>query len=172
MPARPPYLLGVPLTDVMAFTARGGTCWTVYIEGIPSPAPRRWRSQTLLPARRLRFDSDSESRAITPVPAGAPFLSEARLQELLDRAAPVDDLSAAVGPDLQGRSLHSAARAARLATAVLAAGVLAEGGRRRRRAAERQRGLRSRTEELVAGAADRLVVWVAGFLKGRPRARF
>ncbi|MGH7516526.1 MAG: hypothetical protein ACREOC_03515 [Gemmatimonadales bacterium] len=174
MPSRPPYPLGLPLTDSMELTARDGTCWLAYIEGIPSPPPRRWRRQTRFPARRLRFDSVYESRATTPVPAGAPFLTEVRLQELLDRAAPLQDfdLSAAVRPDLRRRIVPSATRAARLAAAVLAAAAVAQGGRRRRRVAERRRTLLSRAEELVAGASDRLIVWVAGFLRGRPRARF
>ena len=146
MPSRPPYPLGLPLTESMEHTATDGTCWLAYIEGIPSPPQRRWRRQTLLPGRRLRFDSVSGSRTITPVPAGAPFLTEGRLQELLDRATPLElsTLGAAARPDPQRRSLRVAARAAGLAAPVLEAGVL---------------------------AADRVMAWVAAFLSGRPRAR-
>ena len=157
VPTSPPYPSGVPLTDVMEFIAGDGSCWRVYIETIPCPPPRRWRRRrTLLPARRLRFDSASELRATTvPVPAGAPFLTEVRLQELLDQSAPLhaSDLSVVPRPDARRRMLESAAR--------LPAAVLAQG-----------RGRWSHGEELVAGAADRLIMWVAGLLRGRPRPRF
>lgn len=166
MPSILPYPLGVPLTDVMEFTAGDGTCWLVYIETIPCPPPRRWRPRTVLPARRLRFDSVSDSRATTPVPAGAPFLTEVRLQELFDRAAPLQslDVSAVSRPDTRRLILQSAAH--------LPAAVLAEGRGRWGHGAERRRELGSRGEELVAGVADRLIVWVAGLLRWRPRARF
>jgi hypothetical protein len=42
----------------------------------------------VLPGRRLRFDSATESRFTTSVPAGSPWLAEARLQTLLDEARP------------------------------------------------------------------------------------
>ena len=155
MPTSLLYPSGVPLTDVMEFIAGDGSSWLVYIETIPCPPPRRWRRRTLLPARRLRFDSASELREMAPVPPGAPFLTEVRLQELLDRAAPLQasDLSVVPRPDARRRMLESAAR--------LPAAVLAQG---------RERW--SHGEELVAGAADRLIIWVAGLLRGRPRPRF
>jgi hypothetical protein len=167
-----PCPVGVPLTDVMEFTAGDHSCWLVYIETIDSPPPRRWWPRTVLPARRLRFDSISESRATTPVPAGSPFLTETRLQRLLDRAVPVElcDAGPSAGPDRR-RPAQATARAAGLAAATVASVALAEGGRRWRKAAERRRTLRSRTLGLAAGAADRLTVWVAGLLKGRPSAR-
>jgi hypothetical protein len=79
------YPLGSPLTESMELVA-DGTCWLAYVEAVPSRQRRRWSRQPVLPARRLRFDSVSESRAITPVPPGAPFLGEYRLRELLVRA--------------------------------------------------------------------------------------
>lgn len=174
MPSRPPYPLGVPLTDVMELIGRDGTCWFAYVEVIPSPTRSRWRRQTLLPARWLRFDSASESRTTTPVPAGAPFLAEVRLQNLLDRATSLQDsdLGAAARPHRQRRTLRAVARATPLAAAGLAGAALAAGGRRWRRSAERGRALGSRAEELVVEAADRLIAWVGGLLRGRPRARF
>ena len=91
VPSRPPYPLGLPLTESMELTARDGTCWLAYIEGVPSATRRRWRRRTPLAPLRLRFDSLSESRATTPVPPGAPFLPPVRLQELLDGAATLVD---------------------------------------------------------------------------------
>jgi hypothetical protein len=59
-----------------------------YIEAFPPV--RRWRflSQTMLPGRRLRFDSASDSRVCFTVPAGSPFLDQRRLQALLARSSP------------------------------------------------------------------------------------
>ncbi len=73
----------------MPFTDREGELWLVYIEGLPPVQPRWFWSVAALPGRRLRFDSSKDSRVISDVPAGAPFLTETRLQALLDRAGPV-----------------------------------------------------------------------------------
>jgi hypothetical protein len=80
---------GTPLTPTMELTAPNGVQWVVYIEGVPPV--RRWRllSQTLLPGRRMRFDSAREARVSPTVPAGSPFLSERRLRALLTAAAPL-----------------------------------------------------------------------------------
>src|SRR5688572_8092350 len=86
MLGRPPLPQGVPLTDSMELSDRNGTPWLAYIEGIPRPPARFWKPQSGFPGRRLRFDSATDSRVVTPVPAGSPFLGEARLQELLDRS--------------------------------------------------------------------------------------
>jgi hypothetical protein len=83
------YPRGNPLTESMPFTARDGTCWLAYIEGIPLDPALRWRHQAVLPGRCLRFDSATESRVSTQLPAGSPFLTDARLQDLLDAAQPV-----------------------------------------------------------------------------------
>jgi hypothetical protein len=86
--ATPLYERGNPLTQSMRFTDRDGTVWLAYVEGA-EPAPTgRLRKPTALPGRRLRFDSATESRFTPSVPAGAPWLAEARLQALLDEARP------------------------------------------------------------------------------------
>jgi hypothetical protein len=156
----------------MEFTAGDGTCWLVYIEAIPLPPPPRWRAPTLLPARRLRFDAVSQSRVTTPVPAGSPFLTETRLQTLLDGAIPVGlwELGAVSREDRQRWLVRTGAHAG-LAVAAVAGAALAESSRRLKQAAERHRSFRSRTEALVAEAGSRVSMWVTELLKGRPRAR-
>jgi hypothetical protein len=78
---------GLPLTDTMPLTTPDGVRWIAYVEGFPRESPR-FRHRTILPGRRLRFDSASGSWISPVVPAGAPFLSQARLRELLRRAQP------------------------------------------------------------------------------------
>jgi len=86
--ATPLYERGNPLTQSMTFTDRDGAVWLAYVEGA-EPAPTgRLRKPTVLPGRRLRFDSAIESRFTASVPAGSPWLAEARLQSLLDEARP------------------------------------------------------------------------------------
>jgi hypothetical protein len=80
----------VPLTDSSELTDRDGGRWLVYIEGVPRPAARFRTVPSGFPGRRLRFDSTAESRVVTPVPAGSPFLTDERLQRLLDRSEPVN----------------------------------------------------------------------------------
>jgi hypothetical protein len=70
----------------MAFAADNKVRWLAYVEGYPRTPPRRLLRQTLLPGRRLRFDSAVESRVIEPLPAGSPFPSDTRLRDLLGRA--------------------------------------------------------------------------------------
>jgi len=79
---------GNPLTELMDFTTAEGDRWVAYIEGYDLVRPRRLLAQTVLPGRRLRFDSATESRITPTRPAGAPFLPERRLLSLL-AAAPV-----------------------------------------------------------------------------------
>jgi|GEM_PF-4257880 len=80
------YPRGDPLTQSMEFKDRNGAAWLAYVEGAPG-APRRHRGRaTVLPERHLRFDSATESLFTSLVPAGSPFLAEARLQSLLDEA--------------------------------------------------------------------------------------
>jgi hypothetical protein len=74
---------GLPLTQQAELTDRLGVHWLVYIEGVPPVVTQRWLAQTLLPGRRLRFDSAAESRVSPRLPAGAPFLTDHRLQSLL-----------------------------------------------------------------------------------------
>jgi hypothetical protein len=74
---------GTALTPVMELTGPDGVQWVAYVEGVPPV--RHWRllSETVLPGRRVRFDSADESRVSSTVPAGSPFLTERRLQALL-----------------------------------------------------------------------------------------
>ena len=89
MKQQPFYPRGNALTETMPFTDPDGVRWLVYIEGVPpDPQRRRW-GQAVLPGRRLRFDSATESRTSTHVPAGSPYLTEERLQGLLDQTHPV-----------------------------------------------------------------------------------
>jgi hypothetical protein len=74
---------GNPLTEGMNLTAHDGVRWTAYIDGYSPRRPRRLLAQTVLPGRRLRFDSASESRISPELPAGSPFLDERRLLVLL-----------------------------------------------------------------------------------------
>jgi hypothetical protein len=84
----PLYPRGNPLTEAMKFTDRHGTVWLAYVEGTePSPTHRRWKA-TVLPGRRLSCDGPTESRFTSSIPAGSPFLAEARLQSLVDEARP------------------------------------------------------------------------------------
>ena len=84
VPAKPLYARGNPLTHSVTFTDRAGTCWLVYVE--PAPAePALWPNAAVLPGRRLRFDSLEASLTVAPFPAGAPFLLEGALQNLLDQ---------------------------------------------------------------------------------------
>ena len=79
------YPRGNVLTEPMPFTARDGSPWLAYIEGIAEPRAHS-PEEPALPGRRLRFDSLTESRATPVLPPGSPFLSEVQLHELLDRA--------------------------------------------------------------------------------------
>lgn len=79
------YPRGNVLTEPMPFTARDGSPWLAYIEGIAEPREHSTEEPTL-PGRRLRFDSLTESRVTPVLPPGSPFLSEVQLHELLDRA--------------------------------------------------------------------------------------
>lgn len=149
MAARLPYPADVPVTDVMEFIATDGTVWCAYVEAVPGSDPWPRHTPTRLPARHLRFESATESRAVRPVPAGAPFLPESRLRGLLERAVPL--LPVAIVPAPPGDSWERARRAARSAAALLARG-------------------REILEGPAAIVADRAIGFVAS-LFGRPRAR-
>ena len=83
---------GNALTEVMELTARDGTRWVAYIDGLPPARPRRFLNRTTLPVRRLRFDSVTESRVSPELPAGSPFLTERRLLGLLGASPLVPDV--------------------------------------------------------------------------------
>jgi hypothetical protein len=90
-PGFPNYSRGNALTPTVNFVDRDHTSWLVYIE--PGPAePALWPNAALIPGRRLRFDSVEQSVTVTgSIPAGAPYLGDARLQALLDEAEPLDE---------------------------------------------------------------------------------
>jgi len=137
---------GTPLTPTMELTTPNGVQWVVYIEGVPPV--RRWRllSQTLLPGRRMRFDSAGETRVTPTVPAGSPFLSERRLLALLTAATPLppeqppaphpapstrrrwEPLGASVGAWC-GRASGYAARVSRMSLNWVLAGIPSHAGR-------------------------------------------
>lgn len=167
----PFYPRGNPLTESMPFIDGDGVCWLAYIEGVP-PAPRsRLGSQTVLPGRRLRFDSVTESRVTARVPAGSPFLADARLQSLLDEARPVPPMASATSSRSGGSSILEhpviewATRAGELGRA-----VVADWSQRWRRSANRRQILHGRVRELVSGASNALHVVVVAVL-GRRGAR-
>ena len=144
MPLTPFYPRGNPLTESMPFTDRDGVRWLAYIEGVPSAA--RWqRSHAGLPGRLLRFDSVSESRGTARVPAGSPFLEDARLQSLLDEAAPVSSETSTTtwrsgdASILDHPVFEWAARAGERGRE-----VVADWSRRWRQRADRRRGLHQR----------------------------
>jgi hypothetical protein len=129
----------------MDFTARDGTSWCAYVEAVPGTD----RGRSLLPSRRLRFDCVLEHRAVSPVPAGAPFFSESRLRSLLDRSVPVPAFASEPGPgDGWQRTRRFAERSARVAARI-----------------------GERVEEVAAAATDRALAWAAALLARRPGAR-
>lgn len=133
----------------MEFTATDGTAWYAYVEAVPGSDPWPRHTPTRLPARHLRFESATESRAVRPVPAGAPFLPESRLRSLLELSGPLGPVATAPAPP--GDGWERARRAAQSAAALLARG-------------------REVLEEPAAIVADRAIGFVAS-LFGRPRAR-
>jgi hypothetical protein len=93
---------GNPLTEVMELTARDGGRWVAYIDGLPPAHFRRLLPRTVLPGRRLRFDSATESRVNPELPAGSPFLTKPRLLGLLGGSR----LLAAAEPSPPSRTLR------------------------------------------------------------------
>jgi hypothetical protein len=72
----------------MELTAADGVEWVAYIDGVPVQRRRGLLRKTVLPGRRLRFDSATESRVSLELPAGSPFLREPRLLALLAASRP------------------------------------------------------------------------------------
>ena len=153
VPPTPLHPRGNPLTESMPFTDADGVCWLAYIEGVPAGRLPRLRGRVTLPGRRLRFDSAPESRTTTPVPAGSPFLSEARVRRLLDAAQPVPP------PPPNRRSsdvrrhpvIEFASRTEELGA------VLTDPAWPRRRTADQRLALPYRLRQLVSTAFDRLL---------------
>ncbi len=143
---------GNPLTESMPFSDRDGTSWLAYIEGVPGP-PSYVQDRAILPGRRLRFDSAAESRVTGELPAGSPFLSEARLQALLDQAEliappPTATWAPAESPFRQVRRAIAGATGA----SKVGARELAYWARRWREGAGRRQALRRQVQGLLADA--------------------
>lgn len=83
---------GNALTEVMELTTRDGVRWVAYIDGLPPARQGRLLRQTVLPGRRLRFDSSTASRVSPELPAGSPFLTERRLLGLLGASRPLPEV--------------------------------------------------------------------------------
>ncbi len=167
-PTRPAHPRGNPLTDSVNLTDAAGTSWLAYVEPAPAEPPLR-RSAAVLPGRRLRFDSLDRSVVITPVPAGSPFLSDARLLGLLTEARPVPEPAPRVArPVLPARALRSLDWSGSVAGAVAA--VRDAAVRQWQATADVRRLCARGLVQLVAPAVVVLVVvWEAMLV--RPRAR-
>jgi hypothetical protein len=152
---------GVPLTDSMPFVARDGVRWLAYLEGFIPERPWVMWYRTLLPGRRLRFVSAGESRMITCIPAGAPFLSEDRLRTLLDNARPLPPAPPSrpsrYSPWRRNPVSNWTARAGDLGGAVMAESV-----RRWRQGAGRRRALRHQVARTVGGTVETLLAKLEG----------
>ena len=166
MSSSPLYPKGNPLTHSMEFTDRDGKLWLAYIEGVPPVEPHWFWNVTALPGRRLRFDASEDSRVSNEVPAGAPFLSDARLQALLDGAGPVPARPAAerATPDQLARVNRWAAQAGDLARATQTtwSGRWAGGAVKRRQ-------LRYRLRRTILAVEARLI-HLEEIVSGRRRA--
>jgi hypothetical protein len=80
---------GNALTESAELTAPDGVPWIAYIEGLPAEPQHGLLRRTVMPGRRLRFDSRTESRLSLHLPAGSPFLRQGRLMELLRASRPL-----------------------------------------------------------------------------------
>lgn len=163
MPATRFYPQSNPLTESTPFTDADGVCWLAYIEGVPAGRSPRLRGRVTLPGRRLRFDSATESRTTTPVPAGSPFLSDAHLRRLLDAAhtVPPPPPSRRSSDVRRHPVIEFASRAEELGA------VLTDPSWPRRRTADRRLALPYRLRQLVSTAFDRLLTPVQTVLMGR-----
>ena len=154
--ATPLYERGNPLTKSATFTDRDGARWLAYIEGAEPPASRR-RRKAVLPGRRLRFDGATESRFTSSVPAGCPFLTEARLRSLLDEARP-DHPSAetAAAPAAGDWVVEWPLRAAKSGQEVVADGYRRwqEGAHQRKALGRKVLDIATEAAETMQGVAD------------------
>jgi hypothetical protein len=161
---------GVPLTESMPFVARDGVRWLAYLEGFIPERPWVMWYRTLLPGRRLRFDSAGESRMVTSIPAGAPFLSEDRLRGLLDNARPIPPARPS-RPSRYSPWRRNPVSAWTARASDLGGAVLAESARRWRRGAPRRRDIRYRVARSVGGTVESVLAKLEGSVPGRTRAR-
>ena len=165
----PSYPRGNPLTESMEFTDRDGAVWLAYIEGAELSPRREPTSVNVLPERHLRFDSTTESRFTSMLPAGSPFLAEARLQSLLDEALP--DLPMASTSGSSGLALSSlGGRVIEWPTQAIESsrGAIAGWARRLRQTASRSAALRRHALDLLAGAVHTMHGLVEVMLGHRP----
>jgi hypothetical protein len=162
----PLYPKGNPLTHSMEFTDRDGKLWLAYIEGLPPVEPHWFWNVTALPGRRLRFDASEDSRVSDEVPAGAPFLSDARLQALLDGAGPVP-----APPPTQAAASHQLARVNRWAAQAgdLARATQTTWSGRWTSGAVKRRQLRYRLRRTILAVEARLI-HLEEIVSGRGRA--
>ena len=126
-------------------------------------------SSSALPDRHLRFDSPTESRFTSLVPAGSPFLAEARLQSLLDEAQP--DLPLAVTTGSPARALSNPGdRVIEWSTGAVESGrgAIAAWSRGWQQTASRSKAMRRDVLELLSGAANTMHGMVEVLLGHRP----
>ena len=160
---------GNPLTESMEFTDRDGAVWLAYIEGAGREVWRELGSTIVLPDRHLRFDSATESRFTSLVPAGSPFLAEARLLSLLDEAQP--DLPSALTTDSPARALSSPGdRVNEWSTRAVESGreAIANGSRQWQQTGSRTKSLRRHVVELLSGAGHTMHAMAEILLGHRP----
>ncbi len=155
--ATPLYERGNPLTQSMNFTDRDGKVWLAYVEGAEPAPTHRLRRPTTLPVRRLRFDSATESRFATSVPAGSPWLAEPRLQALLDQARPDQPPAATAEPPAAGDwVVEWPLRAAKSGQEAVAGGYRRwqEGAPKRKALSRKVLDIASEAAETMHGMAD------------------
>jgi hypothetical protein len=164
----PSYPRGNPLTESMEFSDRDGAVWLVYIEGASRPPGWQLESTSALPDRHLRFDSASESRFTSHLPAGSPFLAEARLQSLLDEAQPDPPLAMTTGSPAPALS-SPGDEAIEWSTGPVEAGREAiDWSRHWQQTASRMEALRRHLHELMSGATNTMHGMVGVLLRHRP----
>jgi hypothetical protein len=162
------YPRGNPLTQSMEFADQDGSVWLAYIEGT-GPSQEEPGSATLLPDRHLRFDSATESRFTSLVPAGSPFLAEVRLQSLLDESQP--DPPSALTMGSPARTTFSPGdRAIVVSARAVQSGreAIVDWSRRCRETANRIESLRRHVLEQLSGAANTMHGMVEVLLGHRP----
>jgi len=163
------YPRGNPLTQSMEFADQDGSVWLAYIEGIGPSQEEQLGSASLLPGRHLRFDSATGSRFTSLVPAGSPFLAEARLQSLLDESQP--DPPSALTTASPARTTSSPGdRAFYMSTRAVESGreAIADWSRRCKETANRIEALSRHVLEQLSGAANTMHGMVEVLLGHRP----
>jgi hypothetical protein len=165
----PAYPRGNPLTESMEFSDRDGAVWLVYIEGASQPPGWQVDGATALPDRHLRFDSASESRFTSHLPAGSPFLAEARLQSLLDEAQPDPPVTMTTGSPAPALASPKD-QAIEWTTGAVEAGreAIADWSGQWQQTASRMGALRRHLHELMSGATNTMHGMVEGLLRHRP----